>query len=222
MLDSGGSGRISTARERTLEGRLLTCKPRQTPAHGSAAGAACGTLCSTRSTISLADRMKLATSPTPAVILEDRNTFSCPFCTKSLICICRVDGSFSLAERSPVGSRVSPPRALSRVSRYNWTRSALSDSRLSYAAFYTLSDAERAEEIGCTRGSVAGGARGCGAGVEAAAGICCIDVRSGRGEDVTSAGIRTPQPSSSCSVGTSRSFASTCRWKHFRNNEHSR
>jgi len=137
-----------------FEGRLLTCSPTQTPAHGSAA---CGTLCTARSIIPLTDRTKPATSPTPFVILDTLDIFAWPSSTSLIICICRLVGLWSSAEMLMSG--VTPglaPRTISNVFTYELTSSALSVSRLSYAAFHSLSDTERTG-VGCSVDSVGGG-----------------------------------------------------------------
>lgn len=78
--------------------------------------------------------MASVNSPTRVVILDARDIFSCPLWTSSLMCICRVVGSFGLAERSAAeGSPVSPPRTSSRIFKYDPTSSASSFSRREYA-----------------------------------------------------------------------------------------
>src|SRR4051794_26226507 len=122
---------VSRAKHKgVFEGRLLTCSPTQTPAHGSAA---CGTLWTARSINPLTDRTKPATSPTPFVILDALELFAWPSSTSFLICICRLVGLWSSAEMLVSGATPGlAPRTVSNVFTYDVTSSALSVSRLSY------------------------------------------------------------------------------------------
>jgi hypothetical protein len=100
--------------------------------------------------------MASVNSPTRVVILDARDIFSCPLWTSSLICICRVVGSFSLVERSAESSLVSPPRTSSRIFKYDPTSSASSSSMREYA----MSHWPAVSVTGSLGGASSGGAGG--------------------------------------------------------------
>ncbi len=114
-------------------------------------------LSTARPIIPLADKIKPATSPTPFVIFDALETFACPSSTSLLICICRLVGLWSSAEMLVSGATLGlAPRTVSNVFMYDMTSSVLSVSRLSYAAFHSLSDTERTG-VGCSVDSAGGG-----------------------------------------------------------------
>lgn len=126
------------AQAKVPRGRPLTCSPAQTPAHGRAA---CGTLWTATSIIPLIDRTVSATSPSRVVILDALEILAWPSSTSFFICVCRLIGSWRSADMSVPGA-TSGLRTLSNVFTYDPTRSALSLSRPSYAAFHSRWDAE--------------------------------------------------------------------------------